>query len=103
MTDRKTIVGELIDVRQRGVDRLDVNTGQQPRKLVPSLERLARDYCEAAGSVPTGRIAQITKLLRDGLTAYADRTASAKFIEDLLFDPPGTATPQTPGKRLLLP
>jgi hypothetical protein len=97
------VTNELIDVRQRGVDRLDVDTQQQPRKKVDDLEQLAREYCDAKNITTEGRrIEQITRLLKDGLSAYREREnlASANFIEDLLFDPPSQAVPQLPGKRL---
>jgi hypothetical protein len=98
----KMITDDLIDVRQRGVDRLDVDTPQQPRKEVKNLERLAREYCEAEDITTEGRIDQITRLLQADLLAYREREnqASANFIEALLFDPSSQTVPQLPSKRL---
>jgi hypothetical protein len=82
------VVAQLTSCRERGLD--DINVEQPPQKRVEAddLEQLARDYCEAIGIELFGRVAQIRRLLEDGLAAYSasGNEEDAELIEDLFFD-----------------
>ena len=77
---------ELGECRQRGVEGLDINTHNQHAVPLPELQRLAAEYAQATLSTSRGRIAQIKRLLRDGLHGMeADNSDEAQLIRDLLF------------------
>jgi len=77
---------ELGECRQRGVEGLDINTHNQHAVPLPELQRLAAEYAQATLSTSRGRIAQIKRLLRDGLHSMeADNRDEAQLIRDLLF------------------
>lgn len=81
------LAGQMIRCRQRGLDSIDKDTRNQPRVKAPQLEHLAQQYCQAKGLELHGRIAQIGRLLRDGLDAYIQRgyDSDGTFIKELFF------------------
>lgn len=95
------IADELNKVRERGLENLDLHTHQQPPKVVPELERLAREYAAGQGRLPYGRANEVRVLLRDGLRAYAERVdqAESAAISGLFFDPEDSKQKRSPGQR----
>lgn len=94
------VIDDLHAVRDRGLDRLDVDTKKQPRKQLPYLEPLALAYCAARGIAAYGRVGAIRIVLHRGLAAFARRgyPAERTLIKQLLFDPAGTG-PRLPLDR----
>jgi hypothetical protein len=77
---------ELGECRQRGLERLDVDTHNQHPVGLIELQRLASEYAQATQSALRGRIPQIKKLLRDCLNGIErDDPDDARLIRDLLF------------------
>jgi hypothetical protein len=95
------LAAELSECRQRGLDRLDIDTPSQSSVPAPTLTQLAADYCTHAAITVHGRIPAVTRLLRDALTSYeqAGNHANARLITDLFFADDPTATP-VPGQLL---
>lgn len=92
---------DLHAVRDRGLDRLDVDTKKQPRKPVPYLEWLAFAFCTTLGIPVYGRIAAIDALLRRALSAYAEcgNQVHQELLDEVYLDPPGVG-PQLPLDRM---
>lgn len=78
---------ELIRCRQRGLHNLDIDNRQQPRVRTLQLQKLASDYCQAAGIDLHGRTARIIRLLQDVLDSYTQRGphADAQLLTELFF------------------
>lgn len=78
---------EMTRCRQRGLNGLDKADRKQSRIEAAELERLAQQYCQFKGFELHGRIAQIRRLLRDGLDAYIQRgyETDGTFIKELFF------------------
>jgi hypothetical protein len=82
----KRLVQELGECRQRGLERLDVDSHNQHPVSLTELEPLAREYAAATRSTLRGRIPQIKKLLRDCLDGMEhDDPDDARLIRELLF------------------
>lgn len=96
------LAGELGECRQRGLDRLDVDTPPQSPISAGQLEQLARSYCARAAPQLHGRIACIKQLLHDGLAAYGTRgnQADADLITTLFFGDPSTPGTSSAGELL---
>ncbi|QNP62356.1 hypothetical protein [Streptomyces genisteinicus] len=84
----KSVSTELKRVRLRGIDDLDKKGRPQKPVEVPFLEELAQAHCGRLGLRLHGRIAQLRRLLEDGLHAYADagNERQSDLVESLLFD-----------------
>ena len=93
------VAAELSRCRQRGLADLDLSTRNQEPVVAGRTEHLAQDYLTSKGLVRYGRIAQIRRLLQDGLAAYAERgnEEESRFISRLFFDPSGVNPPRRPG------
>lgn len=96
------LAAELGDCRQRGLDRLDVDTSPQKRVDAPALEQLAHHYCKRRSPRMHGRIAEIKRLLDDALGAYAQRgnESDAQLIRELFFPDPTISPTPGPGEML---
>lgn len=81
------LANEMIRCRQRGLDGIDKDARNQSRIEAAELEHLAHQFCQAKGFELHGRIAQITRLLRDGLDAYIQRgyETDGTLIKELFF------------------
>lgn len=91
------LVKELTEARRRGLDRLDLDTGQWkvPGRIpTPELERLAREHFN---DYESSRIALIHELMTAALADWQRRkyVAQATFVRDLFFAEDGRA----PGGR----
>ena len=95
---------ELGECRQRGLDRLDVDTPPQAPVRAEQLGRLAGDYCARTAPELHGRIACIKRLLRDALAAYGVRgnQAAAELIGMLFFGDSTTSGSMSAGEMLKL-
>jgi len=98
------LAGELGKCRQRGLDKLDVDTPPQSPIRAEQLESLTRDYCTRTAPELHGRIACIKKLLNDALDAYGNRGnhADADLITTLFFGDPNTPKALSAGEMLKL-
>jgi len=94
----KQLARELGRCRQRGLERIDIGGYNQLPVETPQLGRLARQYCQAQGLTLHGRIASISRLLRDGLDAYIARgcDGDGMLIKELFF---GDDTPAAQAKN----
>lgn len=83
----RQLASELTRCRQRGLEGIDKEARNQPRVKAAELERLAHQYCQAKDLKLHGRIAHISRLLRDGLDAYIQRgcDSDGTFIKELFF------------------
>ncbi len=91
------LVKELTDARRRGLDRMDLDTGQWKaagRTEAPELERLAREY---TGDHESSRVALIRDLMSAALKEWRKQRNedNAAFVRDLFFAEDG----RTPGRR----
>lgn len=95
---------ELGECRQRGLDRLDVDTPPQAPIKAEEIERLAREYCTRTAPELHGRIACIKRLLRDALAAYGARgnQADAELITTLFFGEATTSRSMNASEMLKL-
>jgi hypothetical protein len=86
-TDLAQLARELRRCRQRKLEGIEIRTGNQTPVKTPQLEQLAHQYCEAQGLNLHGRIAPISRLLRDGLDAYIARGCDndGTLIKELFF------------------
>lgn len=87
-TDRaKQLARELRRCRQRRLEGIEIRTFNQSPVETPQLEQLAHQYCDAQGLTLHGRIALISRLLRDGLDAYIARgcDSDGTLIKELFF------------------
>ncbi len=98
------LAGDLGECRQRGLDRLDVDTPPQSPVSAEQLEHLARDYCTRTAPELHGRIACIKRLLNDALAAYGTRGnhTDAELITMLFFGDPHTSKTLSAGEMLKL-
>jgi hypothetical protein len=97
------IGGELDRCRERGLEELDLRGSSQRPKETPELDQLAQRYSDAKGLALHGRIAQIRRLLRDSLPAYADHgnDYESQMISRVFFDPePEPDKRKRPGELL---
>jgi hypothetical protein len=94
----KQLAEELIRCRQRGLERIEIGTWNQSPVETPQLGRLAHQYCQAQGLTLHGRIASISRLLREGLDAYMARgcDGDGMLIKELFF---GDDTPAAQAKN----
>lgn len=93
---------EMIKCRHRGLEGIDKVTSNQRRVDAPQLERLARQYCQDEGFDLHGRIAHISRLLRDGLDAYIQRGnhSDGTLIRELFFGDDTSGAPATSAGQL---
>lgn len=96
------LASELGECRQRGLDRLDVDTPPQSPVRAQQLEHLAREYCARTAPRLHGRIACMKRLLRDALSAYGQRgnQADADLITTLFFGDPANPGASSAGEML---
>jgi hypothetical protein len=99
----KQVAGEMGRCRQRGLEGIDKHTRNQSPVQAPQLERLARQYCQTKGLDLHGRIAPISRLLRDGLDAYIARGCDSEgtFLTELFFGDQTTGARATNAGQLL--
>lgn len=81
----EAVAKELIELRQRGLANIDVQTTAQPRKSLPLLEGMARQYTQDSSG---RRIELIRRLLYDALLAWRELgyQDEAQLVGSLLFD-----------------
>jgi len=85
--DVDEVARDLTECRQRGPDRLDVQTTTRKPVQAAALQRLAQDYGAARGLPSAGRVTLIKALLRDGIDELARQgsSADAGLLRDLFF------------------
>jgi len=85
--DPAGVAADLVRCRQRGLDRLDRNRGNQAPVPAGELRRLAEAHAAATGSTDSDRTAQIKVLLLAGIDDLKrqDRRHEADLIRDLFF------------------
>jgi len=97
-------VGDELDrCRERGLEELDLSGSRQRPKETPELDHLAQQYSDVKGLALYGHIAQIRRLLRDSLPAYADHgnDYESQVISRVFFDPdPEPDKRKRPGELL---
>ena len=83
----KKVAAELGVCQRRGIELLDLDTGNQDPVRIGELEQLAESYVRIRELELQGRIARIKRLLRDALAEYHRKgnEADAELISDLFF------------------
>lgn len=80
------IADELTACRQRGIERLDVDSHNQTPVQAPELGRLASEYVTIKPVRAVTRIHQLKYLFRDAIEAFAaENEADAQLVGDLFF------------------
>jgi hypothetical protein len=100
--DPGRVAADLARCRQRGLEGLDRNTGNQKPVDASELQRLAATYAAVTSSKDPGRIAQIKSLLIAGIEAlrHQDRQRDADLIRDLFFGATTDGPSMGPGELL---
>jgi hypothetical protein len=82
----QAVARELAECRQRGIDRLDVDSRKQIPVPAPELQELAARYAATQPVQARGRIAQIKQLLRGALRdLHQVNPTDAALIRNLFF------------------
>ena len=96
------LTGELTHCRQRGLERLDQQTGKQSPVSAPVLQWLAHRYLAATNAVAHSRVEQIKSLLRGTIADLEGKghEADARLVRDLFFGDATNTIQLTAGELL---